>query len=456
MTGTKLQTAQYSATKNSCKLCAPLGASLVFKGIENAVPLIHGSQGCSTYIRRYLISHFKEPIDIASSNFSEETAIFGGKANLETAILNITKQYNPDLIGICSTCLSETIGEDIALILKEILKSPLGADLPQIIYVSTPSYKGYHADGFNDTVKTIIEQITESSVQNKKLVNILPSMISPEDIRTIKEMVSDFGLEYIILPDYSETLDGPLWDEYNKIPQGGTKLKDIKKMASAAATIQFGSILASMDNGAKILQARHGVKNLSMDVPMGVAQTDKFLSFLAEIANKDVPEKYIKQRGRLLDAYADGHKYVFNARAIVYGEEDFVVAMAGFLAEIGIIPVLCASGGKSGLMTEKIIAVTTDIDQSEISVCEGMDFVGIEEKATVAQADFVIGNSKGFKLSENLNIPIIRTGFPIHDRFGGARIRHIGYEGAMSLFDKIVNTILEKQQKINGWGYTYL
>ena len=59
---------------NPCKVCAPLGASLAFKGVEGAVPLLHGSQGCATYIRRYLISHFREPVDIASSSFDEMAA----------------------------------------------------------------------------------------------------------------------------------------------------------------------------------------------------------------------------------------------------------------------------------------------------------------------------------------------------------------------------------------------
>ena len=70
----------FSATQNACNLCAPLGAALVFKGIANAVPLLHGSQGCSTYIRRYMISHFKEPLDIACSNFAEDTAEVGRQA----------------------------------------------------------------------------------------------------------------------------------------------------------------------------------------------------------------------------------------------------------------------------------------------------------------------------------------------------------------------------------------
>jgi nitrogenase molybdenum-iron protein NifN len=69
----------FTSTRNACKVCTPLGGSIVFKGIEGCVPLIHGSQGCATYIRRYLISHYKEPVDIASTNFTEETAIFGGE-----------------------------------------------------------------------------------------------------------------------------------------------------------------------------------------------------------------------------------------------------------------------------------------------------------------------------------------------------------------------------------------
>src|SRR5690554_5970706 len=110
-----------SSTRNACKLCAPLGASLVFKGIEGCVPLIHGSQGCSTYIRRYMISHYKEPVDIASTNFSEDSAVFGGGQNFVTGINNIISQYHPSVIGIASTCLSETIGEDVEALVRDYL-----------------------------------------------------------------------------------------------------------------------------------------------------------------------------------------------------------------------------------------------------------------------------------------------------------------------------------------------
>ncbi|MBW2709358.1 MAG: nitrogenase, partial [Deltaproteobacteria bacterium] len=148
---------KYTPTRNACKLCSPLGASFVFKGVANAVGLLHGSQGCSTYIRRYLISHFNEPIDIASSNFTEETAIFGGGANLKLAIQNIIAQYKPELIGIASTCLSETIGDDVELILKNYKKNDARGKSPEIVSVSTPSYSGTHIDGFHAAVRSLVD-----------------------------------------------------------------------------------------------------------------------------------------------------------------------------------------------------------------------------------------------------------------------------------------------------------
>jgi len=55
------------------------------RGIEDAVPMLHGSQGCATYMRRYIISHFREPMDIASSALGEKHAVYGGGANLKQA-----------------------------------------------------------------------------------------------------------------------------------------------------------------------------------------------------------------------------------------------------------------------------------------------------------------------------------------------------------------------------------
>jgi nitrogenase molybdenum-iron protein NifN len=444
----------FTATRNACKLCAPLGACLAFRGVEGAVPLLHGSQGCSTYIRRYLISHFKEPLDIASTNFSEATAIFGGKDNLQIALKNVIRQYNPPVIGIATTCLAETIGDDVGHYLRQIRAENPDCKLPEIVNVSTPSYVGTHAEGFSAAVRAIVENLAQAGPRHES-INILPGIVSPADIRYLKDVFADFGLEAILLPDYSDTLDGPAWSEYQQIPPGGTPVDSIRRMGSAKATIEFGATCNPVQTAGMLLEERFGVPLHKLSPPIGVIQTDQLYDVLEELSGRKTPETHREERGRLVDAYVDAHKYVFGKRAVIYGEEDLVVGLASLLAEIGMIPVLCASGAETGRLAERITEVAPDLT-SEISVLEGADFAEIEDRAAELTPDIMIGNSKGYRLSHKLGIPLIRVGLPIHDRIDGPRILHVGYRGAQQLFDRIANALIEKTQDSSPVGYSYM
>ncbi|HWR03383.1 MAG TPA: nitrogenase component 1, partial [Humidesulfovibrio sp.] len=134
------------STTNACKLCTPLGATLAFKGVEGAIPFLHGSQGCATYMRRYIISHFREPMDIASSSLGEKNAIYGGGPNLKKGLLNAMQKYGAKVIGVATTCLTETIGDDVPRLLHEFRAEFGDLPLAEVVHVSTPSYSGTHMD----------------------------------------------------------------------------------------------------------------------------------------------------------------------------------------------------------------------------------------------------------------------------------------------------------------------
>jgi nitrogenase molybdenum-iron protein NifN len=460
----KNKSEHFATSRNACKVCSPLGASIVFKGIRGCVPLIHGSQGCSTYIRRYLISHFKEPVDIASSNFSEDTTIFGGHRNFNKGIDNIIQQYNPEVIAIASTCLSETIGEDIAGLISAYKTLHIGENLPYFVYASTPSYQGSHIDGFHEAVAATVTAFAEKTTREEH-VNIFPNFVSTEDLRYLKEVLSDFKLVSIMLPDYSETLDNPNWKEYQRIPSGGTSVDQIKKMGSALASIEFGHILNQGSisgrikesklnpTGAMYLKNRFGVEHFRLGMPIGIKATDALFETLEMLALKPMPEKHKAERGRLIDAYIDGHKYVFGKKAVVYGEEDFVTAIVQFLEELGIKTVLCATGGESGKAEELIRKLTGN---ETLKVHQGMDFETIASLSRELKPDIMIGNSKGYYIARELGIPLVRVGFPIHDRMGGQRILHLGYRGAQQLFDTICNMLIEYKQNNSPVGYKYM
>jgi nitrogenase molybdenum-iron protein NifN len=221
----------YTATRNACKLCAPLGATVVFKGIKGCVPMIHGSQGCATYIRRYMISHYKEPVDIASSNFSEETTIFGGNKNFNTSIDNIIDQYHPEAIGIASACLSETIGEDVPRLIHEYVDVNRGKPLPVLVHASTPSYQGSHMDGFHEAVASVVATLAERGEKGKH-INLFPGFVSPQDIRHLKDILktSVWNMySFLIIPIHSIIQAGMITKLFPTAERPSTKYNALER-----------------------------------------------------------------------------------------------------------------------------------------------------------------------------------------------------------------------------------
>jgi nitrogenase molybdenum-iron protein NifN len=397
-------------------------------------------------------------MDIASSSLGEKHAVYGGGPNLKQGLQNVMAKFGAKLIGVATTCLTETIGDDVPMIVKEFRKEMREnglTQLPALVTVSTPSYSGTHMEGFHAAVRAVVEQVSDDKT-GVPMLNLLPGFLSPEDLRYLKEVVDDFRYPAVILPDFSMTLDGPALEDSEKIPRGGTPIEDIRRMGGADATIEFGSTLEDFQTAGKYLHESFAVPLRGMGIPIGIRETDVFFDALEQLSGVECPEKHALEKGRLIDSYVDAHKYLFGKRAVVYGEEDMVVALTSFLTEVGITPVLCASGGRSGRFEQAIERVTARIAPQAPAVHEGMDFQQIEELATELSPDLLIGHSKGYTLARKLGIPLVRVGFPIHDRFGAQRILHVGYRGTQSLLDRIVNALLEGNQKDSPVGYAYM
>jgi nitrogenase molybdenum-iron protein NifN len=446
----------YVSTTNACKLCTPLGAAIAFRGVEGAIPFLHGSQGCATYMRRYIISHFREPMDIASSALGEKQAVFGGGPNLKKGILNVMSKYGATVVGVASTCLTETIGDDVPGLLAEFRKEFADLPLPEIVHVSTPSYSGTHMEGWHAAVAALAAQIVREKAPDERRINLMPGFVSPADLRHFKEILVDFGVAATILPDISESMDRPALLDYEKIPQGGTPLADIRAMSGAMGSIECGRANHKAETAGANLERRFGVKNHRLGIPIGILENDAFFATLEQLTGRPTPEKYLSERGKLIDAYVDGHKYVAGKRAIVYGEEDFVIAMVAFLAEIGVKPILAATGATCKNFKAALANVTAGILETPPEAREGVDFHDIAEQAAELTPDLLIGHSKGYRYAKDMGVPLMRVGFPIHDRFGGQRMLHVGYRGTQQLFDLLVNTILEHKQEDSAVGYGYL
>jgi nitrogenase molybdenum-iron protein NifN len=478
-----------------------MGSALAFKGIENTMVLYHGSQGCSTYMRLHLAHHFREPVDIASSSLSEKGAVYGGRENLKKGLRNVIKRYNPKVIGVATTCLAETIGDDVPAIIREFKEEEgIGNDPEKdiiIIPVSTPSYGESHVSGYIKALDAVVRKFAEKPedpekpkisedfeivdyMENMEIMgyteilekekareksgeakrpdmeeapdvietlngklNLIPvESISPADVREIKEILAETAGDYIFLPDISETFDAPLGEGLPKIAAGGTPVSDIADMPDSRASLGLG--IVSTNLAVKYLEDYHGVPGHNAPIPIGLLNTNLFFTELARIFGCPIPEKYQKERGRLLDAMVDVHKYLYGVKAAIYGDPDFVFSLTTFMLELGMNPVLVATGSKSRDFEKRIKQIFEEINpELEPVVLDGIDFDILNDAVSECRPEILIGNSNGRYIARSHDIPLVRVGLPIHDRVGAQRILTVGYRGALDLLDRITNTILE-------------
>ena len=158
-------------TVNPAKTCQPIGAMYASLGIHGCLPHSHGSQGCYAYHRSTLTRHYKEPVLAATSSFTEGASVFGGQANLLQAINNIFTIYNPEVIAVHTTCLSETIGDDIPQIFG---KAEADGKIPEgkyVLHANTPSYVGSHVTGFANMTKAMVDYFADQPTATGRSVS---------------------------------------------------------------------------------------------------------------------------------------------------------------------------------------------------------------------------------------------------------------------------------------------
>ncbi|MGB4658288.1 MAG: nitrogenase cofactor biosynthesis protein NifB, partial [Mobilitalea sp.] len=164
-----------------------------------------------------------------------------------------------------------------------------------------------------------------------------------------------------------------------------------------------------------------------------------------------IPQAIKKERSRFVDAMIDSHKYNGTGRAVIYGEPDFVCSMVRITVENGIMPIVCATGSVNKNMKQQLEAEIKKVAEryyiEHYEIMDDVDFKEIEYMAEKLGANILIGNSDGRRMEEQLNIPLVRRGFPIHDRMGGQRLRMLGYEGSLLLLDDITNVLLGRKER---------
>lgn len=391
---------------NPLKHSQSIGAAIAFQGIDRALPIIHGAQGCTFLGKVLLTKHFREPIALASTKLFTENVVTGSEENITIAVRGFIEKNKPYVIGILTSGLSEVKGDDVASAVKD-LRFKIKDSKCQIVHVSTPDYEGGLETGYAKAVEALLQFTVHGSRFTERQVNVLVgSHLTPADFTELREIIESFGLKAIMLPDLS-ALDGSR-QGFSALSTGGTRIDEIRNMGASAFTIAIG---ASMETAAMILKERFGIEYKVFESISGLKDVDMFMEVLPMLSGKQMLAKYERQRRILIDGMRDAHFYYGNKKICIALEPDLSIQTARWLGEMG----------------AEIEMV--DVNSGDLFSVKG-------------NFDLLISNSHAEDTAKRLGVPLYQMGFPVYKVLGNNHRVTIGYSGTLGLINGIANLMM--------------
>jgi nitrogenase molybdenum-iron protein beta chain len=379
----------------------------------------------------------------ATSSFTEGSSVFGGQANLLQAIDNIFGIYEPDIIAVHSTCLSETIGDDLGQIVakaKDDGKIPEGK---HVVQASTPSYVGSHVTGYANMLEAFVKYFAFNTDEKLRQVNLLSGWVEPSDMRELKRMTGMMNIRSVLLPDTSDVVDTPMNGKYNMYPNGGTTIEEMSSMGNSMRTVAMGEWATK--KAAIMLDNKCKVPFTLVDVPIGIRATDRFIQALSTAGKVSIPETITEERGRLVDMITDMHQYLYGKRVALWGDPDSLIPLVEFLLDLDMKPVYIVSGTPGKQFEKRMADVLGDkLPEAKFKNGPQADMFLMHQWIKNEPVDLLIGNTYGKYISRDENIPFVRMGFPILDRVGHSYFPTVGYQGAIRILEKILGVIMDK------------
>jgi nitrogenase molybdenum-cofactor synthesis protein NifE len=414
-----------AATVNPQKNSPALGATLAYLGVDRMLGLLHGAQGCSTFIRLQLSRHFKESIALNSTAMSEDAAIFGGWSNLSRGLTRVIEKFRPGVVGVMTSGLTETLGDDVRSAIAQFRSDRPDLCGTPVVWASTPDYCGSLQEGYAAAVEALLTTLAEGGPLIPGQVNLLPAAhLTPADVEELKGLLESFGLTPLTVPDPSGALDGHIDDEVSPLSTGGVPVEHIRRAGRSVATIYIGDSLA---RAARKLEQAFGVPAFGFGSVTGLAEADKLSTTLSVLSGRPVPEAQRRWRSRLCDALVDSHYQLGGKRVALALEADQLASLARFFASVG-----CD--------VRAAIAATPARGLDELP-CDDVFIGDLEDLERVGRGvDLLVANSNGRQVAAKLGIKAhLRAGLPVFDRLGAHQKVWVGYRGTMNVVFELAN-----------------
>lgn len=356
----------------------------------------------------------------------------GADGNILTTLSTMCQRNATKAIVLISTGLSEAQGSDLTRAVREFRAEHPRFKSTAILTVNTPDLYGSLENRFSAVVESVVEQwVPEkppAGVRNRRVNLLLSHLVNPGEVELLRSYVKAFGLQAVMVPDLSLSLDGHLASgDYQSVTQGGTTLRAIEQMGHSLSTISVG---LSLQRAAGLMAQRS--RGLALMVPhmMTMATVDAVIHHLQQLSGREVPAWIERQRGQVQDAMIDCHMALQGRKIALAAEGDLLAAWSDFALSHGMQP---------GLLS-------LPVEQVVIGDLEDMQDLLIKHPA-----DMLVANSHAADLAEQFGIPLIRACFPVFDRLGEFRKVRQGYAGIRDTLFELANLMLEHHHPVSAY-----
>ncbi|HWQ76170.1 MAG TPA: nitrogenase component 1 [Syntrophomonas sp.] len=246
--------------------CALGGALAVLVNIERVIPIVHAGSGCGG---NQLLSFrtgggnqgigYVNGMNTPSTNLTEREVVFGGEDRLRKQIRATIDLIDGDAYVVANGCTAGMIGDDVKAVVREFAE-----EKTPVLYVNSSGFAGNTYLGYEATLESLIEQLTEKQPLIKGRVNIF-GFVPYQDIfwRGNLEKIADLLREIGLEP--------------NQVMGDFSGIEGIKRLSSAELTIVVSSWVGLKP--ARLLEEKYGIPYISFpNLPVGPRDSSEFLT----------------------------------------------------------------------------------------------------------------------------------------------------------------------------------
>ena len=413
----------YDPTQD-CKL---VGAARALSGVKDAVTIVHGRPGChcGILLLRALGSN-QNDIRIVSSGFRAQDMVYGAEGRLAGTILLCYDNFKPGLIAALNCSAPVIMGDDVEGVVHA-MKEEIPAE---IITLSTGGYEGPAWIGYEEALAELTRFMVPCETENDK-VNIVgfkqDDVKEYSDLLEIERMLSSQGI----------TINTVLTN---------SRFEELKNAPKASLNVVLGG---DGLESAKIMQEKFGTPYVITPYPFGLDNSIEFLESVTKGLNKEVNEEFIaaekdriKERIERIFIFLQG---IYDMSVAVIGDGGRAFDLAKFLSdELCLNVKVLAITSRNHISQDK---TKTNDDYFETLLIEP-DRFDMNEEIKSKEVEMIFGSSMEKKLAWELNVPLLRSFYPVIDAISISDVPYAGFTGTIQLTETIINAVINNYVEV--------